>query len=102
MKGVQLHEKDVVINRDKLKELLDSRGKTYIMFYDELVKEYGIDLAYNSFMSLLGNNSSWKLLYAYAITDKLGVSIEDVFDLVGVNIEEKIEETKRWREKYQK
>lgn len=91
-----------MLNRDKLKSLIDSKGIDYTDLYDKAVEVYGLDISYKGFMSLLSNRSSWKLLYAYAISDILNVKIHDLFDVVDVDVNKKINEKKEWREKYQK
>lgn len=102
MKGVALHGKNIVLNKSKLKEILDSRDMSYIVFYEKLTYVYKLDITYKGFMSLMDNRSSWKLLYAYAMTDVLNIQISDIFDIVDVDIDEKIRETRKWREDYQK
>lgn len=97
-----IHEKDIVLNKDKLKDILDKRGMTFTVFWENVVDEYGLDLTYKGFMSLMSNRSSWKLLYAFAMTDVLNINISDIFDVVDVNVDKKLEEKKAWVEKYQK
>lgn len=100
-----IHKKEIFINKDKLKMILDSRGLEYIEFHDKLTRrdsEYGLDLTYKGFMSLLSNRNTWKLLYAHAICDTLKVSYEDIFDLVDVDIEREKIIKKEWKEKYQR
>ena len=101
MRTVTLHEKDIIINRDKLKKQLDSRGMGYIELHEKIVSVYGLDLTYKGFMTILSNRATWKLLYAHAITDVLNVGITDVFDVIDIDIEEKAKEKKKWQEKYQ-
>lgn len=102
MENVLLHKKDIILNRDKLKSILDSKDMSYILFYEDLVARYGIDLSYKGFMSLLSNRSSWKLLYAYAMVKSLGIDFDDIFELIDIDIDKKIQEKKEWREKYQR
>lgn len=94
-----------MLNKDKLKDIIDRKGMGYIELYEKVVNLYGensIDITYKGFMSLLSNRSSWKLLYAYVIIDALGVSVNDIFDLIDIDIEKKIKEKEKWKEKYQK
>lgn len=101
MRKVALHGKDVKVNKKKLKEILDNRAMSYTELHDKIVKEYKLDLHYKSFMSLLVNRNSWKLLYAYAIVDVLNIKLSDIFDVVDVNITKKAKEKEEWKEKYQ-
>lgn len=96
-----LHKTDVILNKDKLKDILDSKDLTYIQLWERVVESYGLDLSYKGFMSLMTNRSSWKLLYAYAIVDVLGISLKDIFDIIDVDIEEKLKEKEQWRKQYQ-
>src|SRR5690606_24052257 len=101
MRTVSLHKKDIIINKDKLKDILDGRGLTFTVFHERLSDAYGLDLTYKGFMSLLTNRSSWKLLYAYAIVDTLNINISDIFDIIDVDIEKKIKEKEAWKNKYE-
>lgn len=102
MNRVILHGKDIILNKKKLKNILDGRGMSYIDFHEKVVNAYKLDLTYKGFMSLMDNRSSWKLLYAHAMTDVLNIKISDIFDVIEIDIDKKIEEKKVWREKYQK
>lgn len=100
-----IHKKEIILNKNKLKEILDRKGLSYSEFHDKLSDgngKYGIDLTYKGFMSLLSNRSTWKLLYAYAIVDMLNIEYDDIFELVDVDIEKAKRERKKWKEKYQK
>lgn len=97
-----IHEKEIKINKNKLKDLIDSRGLEYIQFHTRLVDSYGLDLTYKGFMSLLSNKSSWKLLYAHAIAETLKVDYMDIFEVVEVDVEEVKRKRAEWKEKYQK
>lgn len=102
MRTVSLHKKDIVLNKDKLKDVIDKRGMGYTELYDKVVNAYGLDITYKGFMSLMSNRSSWKLLYAHAITDVLNVSTNEIFDIIDVDINRKIKEKEKWKKKYQK
>jgi len=102
-----IHKKEIIINKSKLKEildnnLLDGRGLTYSELYERVVEIYGLDLSYKGFMSLLQNKSTWKLLYAYAIAQTLSVSIMDIFELIDVDTDKVFKDREKWKEKYQK
>jgi hypothetical protein len=99
---VSLHEKDIILNKNKLKNILNKKGLSYIDFHAKVIDAYGLDLSYKGFMSLLDNRSSWKLLYAYAITDVLNIGIKDIFDVIDVDIDKKAKEKEEWKRKYQK
>lgn len=106
-KKFTIHKKDVIINRQKLKVLLDNfmideKGMDYLELHRRISAKYGLDLSYKGFMSLLQNRSSWKLIYAYAIVDVLGVTIDEVFDVVDVDVEKTMKEKEEWIQKYQK
>lgn len=96
-----IHDKDMHINKNKVKEILDRRGMEYKELYDKAYKRYGLDLSYKGFMSLLSNRSTWKLLYAHAIADILQISYLDIFDVVDVDVEKAKREREVWKEKYQ-
>lgn len=70
--------------------------------YEKVVNKYGVDISYKGFMNLVSNRSTWKLLYAVAITDILDVTIDELFDIVEIDIKSKIREKERWKEKYEK
>jgi hypothetical protein len=75
------HSVDVVINTEKFKTLLE--GKSVRQFHAELTEEWGLDISYKFFNSLINNKqpSSWYLIYAYAIGKKLGIDIRELFQL---------------------
>lgn len=102
MRAISLHKKDIILNRRKLKLILDTKGVSYIELYEKAVEKFGIDITYKGFMSLLSNRSTWKLLYAYAITEAIFINIGDVFDVVNIDIEKKVKDKKKWKEKYEK
>lgn len=100
MRTISLHKKDIILNREKLKRILDNRGMGYIELYEKVLDKYGLDLSYKGFMSLLSNRSTWKLLYSHAITDVLNINTNDIFDVVDVDIEKKKKEKEKLYEKY--
>lgn len=104
MRTVSLHKKDIVLNKGRLKNILDKKGMSYIDLHEKVSGShsvYGLDLSYKGFMSLLSNRSTWKLLYAYAIINVLNIGIEDVFDIIDVDIDKKAKEKEEWKKKYQ-
>lgn len=97
-----IHKKEMLLNKDKLKDILDKRKMEYIELHEKVVDRYGLDLKYKGFMSLLANRSTWKLLYAHAIADVLNIDYTEVFDVVDINVEEVAKAKQEWKEKYQK
>jgi hypothetical protein len=99
---VTLHKKEIILNRKKLKDIIDMRGLSYIDLHEKVVDKFGLDITYKGFMSLLSNRSTWKLLYAHAITEVLLVSTNDIFDIIDVDVKKKAKEKEEWKEKYQR
>lgn len=96
-----IHKKEISLNKKKLKSILDEQCMEYIQLHKKIETKFGLDLKYVSFMSLLDNRVTWKLLYAHAITDVLGVEYSEIFEVVDVNVEKKLEERINWKEKYE-
>lgn len=96
-----IHKTEIIINKNKLKTILDSRGMEYIVFHEKLTKSFGLDLSYKGFMSLLSNRATWKLLYAHAIATTLNVGYLDIFDIVDVDVDKVAEEKEAWKKRYQ-
>ena len=97
-----IHKKDIVLNKKKFEQVMFKRGHKYISLYNKIVDDFGLDLTYKSFMGLTDNRSSWKLLYAYSVIKELNIELEDVFELIDVDVDKKIKEKEKWKEKYQK
>lgn len=102
MDNIILHKKDILLNKNKLKEILDKNNMGFVNLYENVVSKFGLDLSYKGFMNLLDNRSSWKFLYAYAIMDELNLETDDIFEIVDIDIDEKIKEKREWKSKYQK
>ncbi len=96
-----IHKTDIILDKNKLKYELEKREMTFKELFNRIQTKYGLDIDYKAFMSLTSNRSSWKLLYAYAIVDMLDLRISDVFEVVQVDVKQKIEEKKEWKRKYQ-
>lgn len=96
-----IHEKEIMLDRDKLKNILDSKGIDYTQFHDEVTNGYGLDMTYKGFMNLLSNRSTWKLIYAWAIAEYLQVEIKDIFNMVEIDVSKAVSKRKKWEEKYQ-
>jgi len=97
-----IHEKEMLLNKDKLKKILDNKGMEYIELHERIAEKYGLDLSYKGFMSLMSNRSTWKLLYAHAIADILNVNYMEIFEVVDVDVEKVKKAKEKWKEKYQK
>lgn len=97
-----IHAKDIILDKVKLKEILDNRGMEYIELYTKAQELYGLSITYKGFMSLLQNRSTWKLLYAHAICEILKVSLMDIFKIVEIDKAKVLEEKREWKKKYQK
>jgi hypothetical protein len=105
LRTVILHKTDIVLNKARLKQILDSKGLGYNELHERITDpngKYGLDLSYKGFMTVMSNRSSWKLIYAHAITDTLNIDITDIFDVVEIDIDKLAEQKKKWQEKYQK
>lgn len=96
-----LHQTEIMINRSILKDILDNRGLEYTDLYHMVVDKFGLDLSYKGFMSVIAGQATWKLLYAYAISDVLDVEIKDIFDLVPVDVDKMRDQKEHKRSKYQ-
>jgi hypothetical protein len=82
------HKTEIKINKKKMKAILDCKGLEYMDLYNQIVAQFGLDLSYKGFMSIVAGKATWKLLYAYAVIDVLNVQIMDIFELVEVSDEE--------------
>ncbi|WP_145721177.1 hypothetical protein [Bacillus licheniformis] len=101
-KPYTIHKIEMHINKERLKMLLESRGiGEYKDLYELIKDKYGLDLSYKGFMSLLSNQSTWKLLYAWAIAKVVNVNISDIFNEVQIDVEKKKKEKEKWKEEYQ-
>lgn len=96
-----IHKTDMVINKGKLTELLDTKNLEFIDLHNKISTKFGLDLGYKGFMSLISGRATWKLLYAYAIADILDVDILDIFELITVDVEQRKKEKDEWKQKYQ-
>ena len=96
-----IHGKEMVLNENKLAEILERRGMEYKELWERVIDKYKLDLTYKGFMSLLRNRATWKLLYSHAITDILLISYMDIFEVIDVDIVAEKEKREKWKEKYQ-
>lgn len=97
-----IHKMDMEINKDELKLILDSRGMNFVELHRRIVDKFGLDLSYKGFMSLLYNQSSWKLLYAYVIQEVVDVPFTQFFKLVTVDVEDRKRQKQEFKIKYER
>lgn len=64
------------MDKDKFRRNIHTSFK---QFYYELVDEWSLDIGYSTFMNLLDNKTNWLLIYAYAISRKCNVPIDELF-----------------------
>lgn len=95
-----INNKEMILNRKRLKNIMDYKGYDYVTLHNKVEEKYGLNLTYKSFMSNVSNRYTWKLLYAHAISDVLNVGIYDIFDVVDVDTEKRKQEKEEWKEKY--
>lgn len=100
-KAHTIHDTEIVINKKKLKAILDNKGMEYIELHAKIVDIYGLDLSYKGFMSLLSNRATWKLLYAHVISSTLNVDYMEIFELVSIDVNEVMEQKEIWKARYQ-
>ncbi len=97
-----IHEKEILLNKEKLRHIIESRNMDFIELHYTIQEKYGLDLQYKGFMNLIDNRSTWKLLYAHAITQVLGIDYMDIFEVVDINVEKVKIDKERWKEKYER
>lgn len=95
-----IHKKELLLNKDRVKSILDEKGMEYMEFYTKAKEKYGLDITYKAFMNLLSNRSTWKLIYAWAVADVLNANIPEIFDMVDIDIEKAKKEKKDWETRY--
>lgn len=93
------NEKEVVLDRLKFDSYLD--GNSYKDVWREMKAVYGMDLSYNALGSMIRGQNTWKLTYAWVVSQILGTTIEDLFVLIDIDVDRKIQETIEWQKKYQ-
>ncbi|MCR4362092.1 hypothetical protein JDW21_19080 [Bacillus subtilis] len=101
-KRYTIHKTEIHCDKDRVKAILDARDIDYKELHYRVTEKFGLDIKYNSFMDLIKNINSWKLIYAWALADVLHKSIEDLFIVVDVDVEKKIKEKEKWNEQYGK
>ncbi|MER2007463.1 MAG: hypothetical protein ABS939_08415 [Psychrobacillus sp.] len=96
-----IHKTEIMLNKRKLADILYHRGMEYTELHRKIVDKYGLDISYKGFMSLLSNRSTWKLLYAHAISDILLIDYMEIFEIVSIDVEKVKKAKEKWKEKYQ-
>lgn len=94
------NQKEVILNRNAFDSLLGDYK--YKDVWEEMTTTYGIDISYGGFGSMIRGLNTWKLTYAWVLAEILHVDIKDIFILVNVDVDKKIEERIEWQKKYQK
>lgn len=97
---INKNKKEVVLNKEAFEAYLGDN--VYKDIWHEMTTTYGIDISYNGFGSMIRGLNTWKLTYAWILAEILHVKVEDLFVLVDVDVDKKIQERKEWQEKYQK
>lgn len=68
------------INRQLFQSIIGQKKWTARDFHQRWIATYGLKMGYSNFMELMNNNISWKLEYAFAISEMLEVEIYDLFE----------------------
>lgn len=97
---INMNKKEVILNKSALDSHLGEYK--YKDLWQEMTEVYGVDITYNGFGSMIRGLNTWKLTYAWILAEILHVQIRDIFSLIDVDVEKKLEEKKEWQEKYQK
>ena len=97
---INKNKKEVVLNKKMFNYYLGDYK--YKDIWHDMTTVYGIDISYNGFCSMIRGLNTWKLTYAWVLAEILHVRVEDIFMLVDVDVDKKIEERKEWQKKYQK
>jgi hypothetical protein len=78
---------DAKLNRQLFQISIGKKEWTAKEFHERWISKYGFTIKYNNFMELINNNVSWKLVYALAIADMLGVDINEIFEFTSDEFE---------------
>lgn len=68
------------INRQRFQALIGVKEWTAKDFHERWTRAYKFKMGYNNFMELINNNVSWKLVYAFAISEMLEVDVAELFE----------------------
>lgn len=91
----------MLLDREILRRILEKKDMEYADLHQEVKDQYGLDLSYKGFMSLMSNRSTWKLLYAHAISDVLKTNYQELFKVVDVDVDEVKKYKEWWKGRYQ-
>ena len=97
-----IHKTDIKFNKDSVDEILKEIGMNYADLYKKMKDSYGLDMEYKSFMNLISNRVTWKLLYAWALVDVLEIDLRKAFKVIEVDVDKVKEQKDKWDEKYGK
>lgn len=97
---INKNQKEVVLDRAKFDAYLGNYS--YKGIWHDMTTVYGMDLSYNALGSMIRGHNSWKLTYAWVVSQILGATIDDLFILIDIDVDKKIEDTLEWQEKYQR
>ena len=95
-----IHKMDMHINKEKLERIMKNQELTFVELHSRAVTNFGLDLSYKGFMSLLYNQSTWKLLYAYVIQEVLDVPFTEFFELVEIDVEGRKRQKEEFKNRY--
>lgn len=76
---------NILVKEQLLRELTEKKGWTLVELNNQAGEKYGYKFDYRSFMSLVRNDNAWKILYAWAVSDVLGVSMYELFEVVKIS-----------------
>lgn len=93
------NEKEVVLDRLKFDSYVGNHS--YKSIWREMTTVYGMDLSYNALGAMIRGQNSWRLTYAWVVSDILSVRIEDLFFMKNIDVDKKIQDTLEWQRKYQ-
>lgn len=99
-KPYTIHKTDVLLNKSKLTDILNKKDIDYKELWEKVVHNYGLDISYKGFMSLITNRVTWKLHYAWAIVDTIDIGFTDIFEVVKVDVEKKKKEKEIWKRNF--
>lgn len=98
---INKNEKEVVLNRNLFDSRLKAMSGTYKDLWHEMTEVYGMDITYNGLGSMIRGQNTWKLTYAWIVSDILNYDIKELFSLIDVDVEKKVKERLEWQDKYQ-
>ena len=97
-----IHETDIILNKEALANILLKKDLEYAELHEAIVDAYGLKLSYKGFMSLISNQATWKLLYAWAVCEVLKVDLTAIFTPIKVDVEKRVLEKIEWDKRYGK